>query len=50
MAAIARREFELRLSGATYEQIARAGGGIRSTVKATRAAEPTACSPARATG
>jgi imidazolonepropionase len=32
-------EFELRLSGATYEQIARAGGGIRSTVKATRAAD-----------
>ena len=31
-------EFELRLSGATYEQIARAGGGIRSTVAATRAA------------
>jgi imidazolonepropionase len=32
-------EFELRLSGATYEEIARAGGGIRSTVKATRAAD-----------
>ena len=32
------REFELRLSGATYEDIARAGGGILSTVKATRAA------------
>ncbi len=32
------REFELRLEGATYEQIARAGGGIRSTVAATRAA------------
>src|SRR5262245_34230102 len=32
-------EFELRLSGATYEQIARAGGGIRSTGKATRAAD-----------
>jgi imidazolonepropionase len=31
-------EFELRLQGATYEEIARAGGGIRSTVKATRAA------------
>jgi len=31
-------EFELRLSGATYEDIARAGGGIRSTVAATRAA------------
>ena len=32
------REFELRLQGATYEEIARAGGGIRSTVAATRAA------------
>ena len=31
-------EFEQRLSGASYEQIARAGGGIRSTVAATRAA------------
>jgi imidazolonepropionase len=31
-------EFELRLKGATYEEIAKAGGGIRSTVKATRAA------------
>ncbi|HKE40779.1 MAG TPA: imidazolonepropionase [Casimicrobiaceae bacterium] len=31
-------EFELRLGGASYEQIARAGGGIRSTVAATRAA------------
>ncbi|HEV2564936.1 MAG TPA: imidazolonepropionase [Microvirga sp.] len=31
-------EFELRLKGATYEEIARAGGGIVSTVKATRAA------------
>jgi imidazolonepropionase len=31
-------EFELRLQGATYEEIAKAGGGIRSTVKATRAA------------
>ncbi len=30
-------EFELRLAGATYEEIARAGGGIVSTVKATRA-------------
>lgn len=29
-------EFELRLKGATYEAIARAGGGILSTVKATR--------------
>ena len=31
-------EFELRLQGASYEDIARAGGGIASTVRATRAA------------
>ena len=31
-------EFEQRLQGASYEAIARAGGGIRSTVMATRAA------------
>jgi imidazolonepropionase len=31
-------EFELRLAGATYEEIAREGGGILSTVRATRAA------------
>jgi imidazolonepropionase len=31
-------EFELRLRGASYEEIARAGGGIVSTVAATRAA------------
>ena len=31
------REFEMRLEGATYEEIARAGGGILSTVAATRA-------------
>ena len=31
-------EFELRLKGASYEEIARAGGGIVSTVAATRAA------------
>ena len=31
------REFELRLQGASYEQIAREGGGINSTVAATRA-------------
>jgi imidazolonepropionase len=31
-------EFELRLNGATYADIARAGGGILSTVRATRAA------------
>lgn len=30
------REFELRLEGASYEEIARAGGGIVSTMKATR--------------
>ena len=29
-------EWEMRLAGATYEEIARAGGGILSTVKATR--------------
>ena len=34
-------EFELRLNGASYEDIARAGGGIASTVKATRAASTT---------
>jgi imidazolonepropionase len=32
------REFEMRLEGASYEAIARAGGGIVSTVGATRAA------------
>lgn len=32
-------EFELRLQGATYEEIARQGGGIRSTVAATREAD-----------
>jgi imidazolonepropionase len=32
------REFEMRLQGASYEEIARAGGGIVSTVAATRAA------------
>src|SRR5262249_55147105 len=31
-------EFELRLAGASYEEIARAGGGIVSTGRATRAA------------
>jgi imidazolonepropionase len=29
-------EFELRLAGASYEEIARAGGGIVSTMRATR--------------
>ncbi len=32
-------EFEMRLQGASYEEIARAGGGIVSTVKSTRAAD-----------
>lgn len=31
-------EFELRLEGATYEEVAKAGGGIVSSVKALRAA------------
>ncbi len=31
-------EFEMRLNGASYEEVARAGGGIVSTVSATRAA------------
>jgi len=32
------REFEMRLEGASYQEIAQSGGGILSTVKATRAA------------
>jgi imidazolonepropionase len=36
------REFELRLQGASYEEVARAGGGIMSTVRATRAADAAA--------
>lgn len=32
------REFELRLAGASYEEVARAGGGIVSTMTATRVA------------
>ncbi|MEQ8603514.1 MAG: imidazolonepropionase [Marivibrio sp.] len=36
------REFELRLEGASYEEIAEAGGGIVSTVEATRAADESA--------
>jgi imidazolonepropionase len=32
-------EFAQRLSGASYEQIARAGGGINSTMRATRLAD-----------
>ena len=35
-------EFELRLKGASYAEIARAGGGIRSTVAATRSADEAA--------
>lgn len=35
-------EFERRLGGASYEQIAREGGGILSTVRATRAADEAA--------
>ena len=35
-------EFELRLNGATYEEITRAGGGIASTTKATREADEAA--------
>ena len=30
------REFEMRLNGASYEELARAGGGIVSTVRSTR--------------
>lgn len=33
-------EFEMRLQGASYEDIARAGGGITSTVRLTREANP----------
>lgn len=33
------REFELRLEGASYEEVARAGGGIVSTMRATREAD-----------
>lgn len=33
------REFEMRLQGASYADVARAGGGIVSTVTATRAAD-----------
>lgn len=33
-------EFSMRLKGATYMEIMRAGGGIQSTVNATRAATP----------
>jgi len=33
------QEFEMRLNGASYAEVARAGGGIASTVRATRAAQ-----------
>lgn len=36
------REFEMRLEGASYEDVARAGGGILSSVRATRNAVPDA--------
>ncbi len=36
------KEFEMRLNGASYEEIAKAGGGIVSTVSATRAASESA--------
>jgi imidazolonepropionase len=32
-------EFEMRLAGASYEEVARAGGGILSTVRSTRSAD-----------
>ena len=38
-------EFEKRLCGVSYEEIARAGGGIQSTVTATRAARPPSLPP-----
>ncbi len=41
-------EFELRLNGASYETLARAGGGIASTVQATRAASAQALHAASA--
>ena len=37
MVASARHEFALRLAGVSYEEVARAGGGIVSSVRATRA-------------
>ncbi len=39
-------EFEMRLGGASYESIARAGGGIVSTVRATRACDAEALAAA----
>ena len=43
------REFELRLQGASYEEIARAGGGIVSTVRLTREADEATLFSASAT-
>ena len=40
------REFEMRLTGKSYEEIARAGGGIVSTVAATRALDAAALADA----
>jgi imidazolonepropionase len=37
-------EHAMRRAGASYEEIARAGGGIASTVAKTRAASTTSCS------
>jgi imidazolonepropionase len=37
----------MRLNGASYEEVARAGGGIVSTVAATRGATKMSCLPAR---
>jgi imidazolonepropionase len=42
-------EFELRLAGSDYQSIARAGGGIYATVRATRAASDAALSAAALT-
>lgn len=36
------QEFEMRLNGASYEEVSRKGGGIVSTVRATRAADEAA--------
>ena len=41
-------EFERRLEGVSYAEIAAAGGGIRATVEATRAATPDALAAASA--
>ena len=41
-------EFEMRRNGASYEEIARQGGGILATVAATRAASPEALRAASA--